>query len=328
MMAVEPPTKQTPPFALSLSKDSGSEGPSTAAARPASSRQANGQADQLTVVIPTLGRSMLRGTLEALACGSVRPAEVIVVDQGRRDELASMAAEYTGAGMPVTWIPSHRTGRSAGLNDGLSRVRTEYTAITDDDCVPAANWVEGILRELSQRPNAILTGRVEAGGDEPVLSVVTSDEPVEQRKPSLRFDRLSGGNMAIATSVAHRLGPFQEAACMRTAEDAEFAYRALRARVTIRYAPHLVVTHQGWRDPDQRSLQYRDYGLSQGGFYGLHLRRGDLFIALRASIHLLRSLKRWLLGKLRKDDEMAANGRAYVMGLLPGIVAGWRAENS
>jgi GT2 family glycosyltransferase len=79
-------------------------------------------------------------------------------------------------GMPVTWIPSHRTGRSAGLNDGMSRVRTEYTAITDDDCVPAPDWVEGIVRELSQRPDAILTGRVEAGGEEPVLSVVTSDD--------------------------------------------------------------------------------------------------------------------------------------------------------
>jgi hypothetical protein len=44
-------------------------------------------------------------------------------------------------------------------------------------------------------------------------------------------------------------------------------------------------------------------------------------------IHLLRSLKRWLLGRLRGDDEMASHGRAYVMGLLPGIVAGWRSGN-
>lgn len=286
------------------------------------------QAHEVTVVIPTLGRSMLRDTLEALAQGSVRPAEVIVVDQGRREELASMAADYTSGGMPVTWIPSHQTGRSAGLNEGMSRVRTEYTAITDDDCLPDPDWVERIVRELSQRPDAILTGRVEAGGEGPVLSVVTSDKPVEQHKPSLRFDRLSGGNMAIATALARRLGPFQEASCMRTAEDAEFAYRALRAGVAIRYAPQLVVTHRGWRDPGQRSSQYRDYGLSQGGFYGMYLRRGDFFIGLRALVHLLRSLKRWLLGLLRRDDEMVANGRAYVMGLLPGIVAGWRTGNA
>jgi GT2 family glycosyltransferase len=283
------------------------------------------EAHEVTLVIPTLGRTMLRDTLEALAQGSLRPAEVIVVDQGRREELASMAAEYTAMGMPVTWIPSHRTGRSAGLNEGLSRVRTEYTAITDDDCLPALDWVEQILQELSLRPDAILTGRVEAAGEEPILSVVTSDKPVEQRKPSLRFDRLSGGNMAIATALTRSLGPFQEAACMRTAEDAEFAYRALRAGVPIRYAPQLVVTHRGWRDCSQRIAQYHGYALSQGGFYGLYLRRGDLFVALRVLVHLGRSLKRWLLGRLRSDNEMAVNGRAYVMGLLPGIVAGWRA---
>jgi GT2 family glycosyltransferase len=267
---------------------------------------------------------MLRDTLEALAQGSVRPGQVIVVDQGRREELESMAAEYSTRGMPVTWIPSQRTGRSAGLNDGISRVLTEYTAITDDDCLPAPDWVESILHELSRRPDAIVTGRVEAGGDEPVLSVVKSEDPVEQRKPFLRFDRLSGGNMAIATSLARRLGPFQEASCMRTAEDAEFAYRALRAGVPIRYAPHVIVTHVGWRDVSQRASQYRDYGRSQGGFYGLYLRRGDAFIALRIIVHLGRSLKRWLLGRLRNDDEMAGNGKAYVMGLLPGILAGWR----
>jgi len=282
------------------------------------------QAREVTVVIPTLGRLMLRGTLEALAQGSVRPAQVIVVDQGRREELAAMAAGYTAMGMPVTWIPSHQTGRSAGLNEGMARVGTDYTAITDDDCLPAPDWVESIVYELSQRPDAIVTGRVEAGGEEPVLCVVISEEAIEQRKPSLRFDRLSGGNMAIATSLARTLGPFQEAACMRTAEDAEFAYRALRANVPIRYAPQMVVTHRGWRDIRQRSLQYRDYGLSQGGFYGLYLRRGDLFIALRAIVHLVRSLKRWLLGRLRNDGEMAVNGRAFVKGLLPGIIAGWR----
>ena len=115
---------------------------------------------------------------------------------------------------------------------------------------------------------------------------------------------------------------------MRTAEDAEFAYRALRAGVPIRYAPHLIVTHQGWRDHSQRISQYHGYALSQGGFYGFHLRRGDLFVALRVLVHLGRSLKRWLLGRLRNNDEMATNGRAYVVGLVPGIVAGWRAGSA
>jgi hypothetical protein len=44
----------------------------------------------------------------------------------------------------------------------------------------------------------------------------------------------------------------------------------------------------------------------------------------RILIHLLRSLRRWAVGALRGDVEAAANGRAYVLGLLPGIAAGLR----
>lgn len=111
---------------------------------------------------------------------------------------------------------------------------------------------------------------------------------------------------------------------MRTAEDAEYAYRALRAGVAISYVPEALVRHAGWRNAAERAEQYRSYGFSQGGFYGTYLRRGDLFIALRTVLHLLRSLRRWCRGAWRGDREMAMNGRAYVTGLLPGLAAGLR----
>ena len=111
---------------------------------------------------------------------------------------------------------------------------------------------------------------------------------------------------------------------MRTAEDNEYAYRALRAGVPIVYAPDVIVAHLGWRDTAGRQEQYRGYALSQGGFFGWYLRQGDAFIALRILVHLLRSLRRWGVARLTGDDEMASNGRAYVQGLLPGLRAGWR----
>jgi hypothetical protein len=42
-------------------------------------------------------------------------------------------------------------------------------------------------------------------------------------------------------------------------------------------------------------------------------------------VHLGRALKRWLLGRLKGDNEAALMGRAYLTGLFPGIIAGWRA---
>lgn len=281
-------------------------------------------ASDLSVVIPTLGRELLRGCLGALGSAEIRPMRVIVVDQGRVEALARMAAEFRATGLDVQYVPSTRRGRSAGLNDGLREVRTAFVAITDDDCIPASNWVALATERLRRDPGTILTGRVEAGEAGVQLSVATSLRSELQRRPRLTFDRLSGGNMAIATDLARRIGPFDEDASLSTAEDAEYAYRALRAGVPIRYVPELVVTHLAWRHDEERTAQYRSYARSHGGFYGKYLRSGDAFIALRAACHWLRSLRRWGMAVLSGDADRAAFGRAYALGLFPGILAGWR----
>jgi GT2 family glycosyltransferase len=282
--------------------------------------------DDLSVVIPTLGRPMLRGCLRALVEAPDRPARVIIVDQGRVDALASMAAEFRDSGLDTLYLPSARTGRSAGVNDGIAEVRTTYFAVTDDDCIPARHWAATAAAVLRSDPRMIVTGRVDAPDEGDQLAVTTGREPDLQHRPRLKFDRLSGGNLAMSVEVARRLGPFDEDPCLRTAEDAEFAYRALRAGIPIRYVPELVVTHLAWRGDAERSEQYRSYAMSHGGFYGKYLRRGDAFIALRAGCHWLRSLRRWTTGSIRRDAERAAFGRAYAAGLLPGIVAGWRSR--
>lgn len=277
----------------------------------------------LSVVIPTLGRPILRRALGALVAGTRHPAEVIVVDQGRSSEVEAMLREVQAQGVATRWIPSDERGRARAVNRGIEAATTRFVAITDDDCLAHPEWLEHLARRLATDAGQIVTGRVEAG-DETVLSTVTSHAVIVQRRPSLRFDRLSGGNMAVARSVVERIGGLDEDPCLRTAEDAEFAYRALRAGVTICYAPEAAVTHLGWRDDAARDRQYADYARSHGGFYGKYLRRGDAFIAVRAALHWTRAARRWVIGTIRGDRERARFGRAYVVGLLDGIRSGWR----
>lgn len=280
-------------------------------------------AADLTVVIPTLGRPILRRALDALAASSRLPAEVIIVDQGSSAEIEAMAAEFGEHGLRVRWIPSNDRGRARGVNRGIEAATKRFVAVTDDDCLAHPAWVEALVARLAAHPDDIVTGRVEAG-DETVVSTVTSDVAVVQSRPSVRFDRLSGGNMALARATFERIGGLDEDPCVRTAEDAEYAYRALRAGVAIRYAPEAAVTHLGWRDDASRIDQYADYARSHGGFYGKYLRRGDAFIAARAAVHWMRAFRRWTAGALKGDRERARFARAYVLGLPGGILAGWR----
>jgi GT2 family glycosyltransferase len=113
---------------------------------------------------------------------------------------------------------------------------------------------------------------------------------------------------------------------MITAEDAEWAHRALRKDVITRYEPDVVLAHFGWRDDTKRAEQYRHYALSHGGFYGKYLRRGDLFILARAAGHFVRAFRRWINGMLKGDSELALLGKSYCINLLPGIQAGLRSN--
>jgi GT2 family glycosyltransferase len=281
--------------------------------------------EDISIVIPTLGRHILEQSLYWILNGSAWPGCLIVVEQGSDPNVEAWLVRVQELGIRVRHIVSPQRGRSAGINRGLEQVDTSYIAITDDDCFVDANWLLNMFNRLKQNPEAIVTGRFEAAGEE-MLIVVTSPVPAIYHRPRIKFDTMPGGNMGTSINVFRKAGLLDEDPCMRTAEDAEWAYRALRSGVSIIYDPDICVWHFGWRDPAKRVELYQHYALSHGGFYGKYLRKGDLFILLRVIVHFIRALRRWIYGRMSGDSESALNGRAYFTYLLPGIMAGLRSS--
>jgi hypothetical protein len=281
--------------------------------------------NDISLIIPTLGRPILEQCLYWILMGSTWPAYLIVVEQSSNTDVAGWLECVRHVGIPVKHILSTQRGRSAGINRGLEQTRTRFVAITDDDCFVDGGWLSNMARKLHKHPEAVITGRVEAAGEDMVV-VVTSPIPSVQNHPRLKFDSMSGGNMGAALDLFRKVGLFAEDPVMATAEDAEWAYRALRMGVSIRYEPDVVLAHFGWRDTGKRVEQYRQYALSHGGFYGKYLRWGDLFILARAVGHFGRALRRWLLGTVKGDAELAMLGKAYCFNLLPGMLAGMRSS--
>ena len=281
-------------------------------------------ASEVSVVIPTLGRPILAQALEALARGTRRPAQVLVVDQGRSEKIARIIEGIRRRGLlAVEHLPMEGRGRAVGVNEGIRRVRTPFVLITDDDCMVEAEWIEAMAAALTAHPDALVTGRVEAWEDGRVPVVVTARTRFVQRRPRLTFDSLSGGNMGAARRVLEELGGLDEDPLSATAEDAELAYRALRAGVPLVYEPSSGVAHVDWREGEARVEQVRSYAQSHGAFYGKYLRKGDVFMGVRLAVHLLRSGVRWVRGLLRRDPELAANGRLYLTQLPKGVRAGF-----
>lgn len=279
--------------------------------------------EDISIVIPTLGRPILEQSLRYIVRGSAWPGCLIVVEQSSNPDVAEWLSHVQELGIRVKHILSSQRGRSAGINRGLEQADTRFVAITDDDCFVEEDWLRNMADRLRQNPEAVITGRVEAAGEEMIV-VVTSTTHSIQTRPRLKFDSMSGGNMGTSLDVFKKVGLFEEDPVMSTAEDAEWSYRALRRGIPLRYEPDVVVAHFGWRDEKRRVEQYRHYALSHGGFYGKYLRRGDLFILARAASHFARALRRWVRGKLKGDSELSLLGQTYCLNLLPGIAAGLR----
>ncbi len=278
----------------------------------------------LTLVIPTLGRPILEESLQAVATGDSWPARIVLVDQGSNPDVAVWVGQLKTAGLDVLHLQCVERGRAKGVNRGIEQVRTPFFAVTDDDCLAEPEWLSAMAARLRVNPVGIITGRVEAEGESEVVALMTSETPVTYTRPRLKHDSMSGGNMGASRTVVDRVGLLDEDPALAAAEDCEYSYRALRAGISITYAPEVVVRHVGWRDPNQRGAQYEVYGRSLAGFLGKYLRRGDAFIGLRLVFHTLRALRRWWRGLLTGDQEAVLNGRGYVKGLWPGLRAGWR----
>jgi GT2 family glycosyltransferase len=275
--------------------------------------------NDLTVVIPTLGRAILQQCLRRIVLGTTWPAQIIVVDQSSSAEIRAWLGQLKSSGLEVEHVPSSQRGKAAALNRGIERVKTPFVAITDDDCFVERDWLENMVTRMRQNPEAVITGPAYPEGENDPVAAVTCPVPVISRRPGLKFDIFCGSNMAVATGILALVGLFDEDPCLVAAEDCEWSYRVLRSGVHIIYAPEVRVRHFGWRDASQRADRRRDYGRSLGGFYGKYLRRGDWFIAVRLIITLLRVFRRSVRGLIIGQQQ-----NNYLAELAAGIIAGWR----
>lgn len=279
----------------------------------------------VSIAIPTLGRPILRQCLQHILLGGRWPAAVVVIDQGRSETVAGWVERLRTYGLTAHHVPSSDRGKAAAVNRAIERVTTAYVAITDDDCIVAEDWLESLVGHLRATPDAVVTGPALAAGLECPVSTVTAADARVSTRPGLEFDMFCGSNMGAGLATIAHVGPFDEDPCFfAAAEDCEWAYRALRRGVPIVYRPDVIVHHLSWRGTDERADRWGAYARSHGSFYGKYLRRGDWRIALRVLLHHARALKRWATGIVRGDREQASNGRAYLTGLLPGIVGALR----
>ncbi|MBS0455334.1 MAG: glycosyltransferase family 2 protein [Proteobacteria bacterium] len=121
-------------------------------------RMANLQ-PKLTVILCTHNRQeFLKKCLASLATQSCAAEhfEVLIVDNASSDSTSEVSADFVNQHSNFRYHMEPKLGLARARNAGLERTNAPLAAFTDDDAIPANDWVERILARFDDLPENIV----------------------------------------------------------------------------------------------------------------------------------------------------------------------------
>jgi glycosyltransferase involved in cell wall biosynthesis len=202
--------------------------------------------DTIAVVIPVYnGAGFLRATLDSVLGQSVQPTEIIVVDDGSRDESAQITASY---GEKVRTIHQENRGQASARNTGARAARSTWIALLDQDdlclperlrktldaarAAPSARWIYSDY--LRCRPTDPAGTYVTVPGPESLAKVFRYQCPIMPSFSTIRRDTLL------------EIGGFDERPEMIGVDDHDLLLRFMRRHgaTTFHRVPEALVRYQ------------------------------------------------------------------------------------
>jgi glucosyl-dolichyl phosphate glucuronosyltransferase len=193
---------------------------------------------EISIIICTRNRAASLGqTLAALGRVAVpagKTVEILVVDNGSGDETAKVVADARVLNAEVRYLQEKRPGLSRARNRGLADASGDIIVFTDDDVIPAEDWLVRLCAPmLAGEADAVAGGvRIAADLERPWMTDfhrawVAGTGLLDEREPS----RMVGANMGFVRKVLNSVPAFDEnlgAGALGTGDETLFS-RQLKA---------------------------------------------------------------------------------------------------
>lgn len=231
----------------------------------------------VSVVIPVFNEeSHLRNCLEALARQTVKPLEVIVVDNNSSDATMAIAKSFPF----VRLTHEKRQGVVYARDCGFDAARGDVIGRLDGDSVVTPDWIETIQRVFADSSVDAATGAVRYRG----VCFTGAFNKVDfwirgfmaRRMQPLGEQSMQGVNLAIRKSAWLAVKPY---VCheRRHHEDLDLSAHMADLKQNVVFEPHMVVESSA-RRADAKPGDFYLYAISNPRTYRAHGMRSVRYI--------------------------------------------------
>ena len=262
---------------------------------------------ETTVIIPTYNRpERLADCLAALMRAVGASVEVVVVDDGGSADLAPVVARYPSARL----IRQSNAGPAAARNLGAEVARGEFLVFTDDDCLPAAGWLEALIGACRRSRDALVGGSVRN---------ILSDNPYsaasqalcdflllffEKRPSAMAF--FTSNCIACSRATYLALGGFDTRFPLAAAEDRDLGMRWRASGRPMVFVREAVLGHSHHLTLSSFVRQHATYGRGARHLHRIMRERGQSPIKFEVSGFHLQLLLHPFQARSRQPVRQAA----------------------
>ncbi len=196
----------------------------------------------ISVVIPVFnGAGTIGHTVECVLRQSLKPFEVIVVDDGSTDDTQDIVRSF---GNRVVYLPKDNGGPASARNMGVNLASGDFVAFTDSDCLPDTDWLFNLMRLFDAPRVGGVGGRVKSVGDNltgEYVDLVRLLDPEPDQRGEIPY--LITANACFRREALISASMFDERFRKPGGEEAELCFRIKEHGYHFKFAPDAVVHH-------------------------------------------------------------------------------------
>lgn len=228
---------------------------------------------RISVVVPTYKRPhLLDRCLVALFAQDFDPRayEIVIADDAAHEPTRQVVARWMAqqqdcVGPRLHYVPvTGNHGPAAARNCGWRAAMGEIIAFTDDDCVPARNWLNVAV--------VAFTGNIDAAWGKIVMPIPADPTDYERDAARLQSAEFATANCFCRREILAAHGGLDESFTVAWREDSDLFFSLLEQRAAIRYVPDAVVVHPVRPAPWGASLRQQRKILFDALLYKKHPR--------------------------------------------------------